>query len=297
MKTKIYFKQTNFVGKKQLKLLIMIFFLIIYQFIIQKNQLYSNSKEDITLVTSLFKIKSKFPFENYLLWVKNLLLLNISIVFFVDKEISEIIKSKRPKIYENKTKWIELTINEFYTYKKFKKNFLDSFKIDKENSYHTIQLYMVWAEKCTFIKKAIYNNYFHSKCFYWIDAGYFRIKEDKYFNNWPSVKKCDEDPRVIINEIRKISYEEIEGMKNFNISIINNIINNINVAGGLFGGKRKYLLKFIDLYYKAIRKFIKNNLFIGKDQNLFAFVSYLNPKIVKIISSDGDWYYFKNYLS
>ena len=225
--------------------------------------------------------------------------INRSIVFFVDKEISQIIKNKRPKMYQNKTIWIESSIDEFYTYRNFKKNFVDSFNMDRENSYHTIPLYMVWAEKCTFLKKAIYNNYFHSKCFYWIDAGYFRIKDDKYFKNWPSAKKCFEDPRVIINGIRKLSYQEIEGMKNFNISILNNIINNVNVGGGLFGGKAEYLLKFIELYYEAIKKFIKHNLFIGKDQNLFTYVSYLNPKIVKILNSDkkNDWYYLKKYLS
>ena len=55
-----------------------------------------------------------------------------------------------------------------------------------------------------------------------------------------------------MNGIRKLSYKEIEGMKNFNISILNNIIKNVNVGGGFFGGKSEYFLKFIDLYYKAL---------------------------------------------
>lgn len=284
--------------KNHFRILILFLFLLIYQFMIKRRK-NSHSKADITLVTSLFNIKSKFPFNNYSSWVENLLLLNQSIVFFVDKEISQLIKSKRPKIYENKTIWIESSIDDFYTYKNFKKQFIDSFKIDRESSYHTIQLYMVWAEKCAFVKKAIYNNYFHSKYFYWIDAGYFRTREEKFFNNWPSAKKCYEDHRIIMNGIRKLSSEEIEGMKNFNISILNNIIKKKNVGGGFFGGKSEYFLKFIDLYYNAIKKFIKYNLFIGKDQNLFTYVSYLNPKIVKIIYSNkkDDWYYLKEYLS
>ena len=215
------------------------------------------SKDDITLVTALFKIKSKFPFEAYLNWVENLLLLNTSIVFFADKETSIIINSKRPKLYENKTVFIQSSIKDFYSYKKFKKNFEDSYKIDKENSYHTVPLYMVWAEKCYFLKKAIYRNYFNSKCFYWIDAGYFRIKEDKYIKNWPSNKKCFEDPRVIINGMRKLPDEEIKGIKNFNITALKDFNNNkLNVAGGLFGGMPYYLRKFIKLYYKTIKDFI-----------------------------------------
>ena len=37
-------------------------------------------------------------------------------------------------------------------------------------------------------------------------------------------------------------------------------------------------------------------MFIGKDQNIFAYVAYLNPKIVNIVQS-GNWHFFKDYLS
>ena len=281
--------------RKILKVLITLFFLDIYIYFFQPNFTFFD-KDDITLVTALFKIKSKFPFDYYLTWVENLLLLNRSIVFYVDKRIFKIVKSKRPKIYKKKTIWIKTSIKEFFSYKYFKNNFEDTFKIDIEKSYHTVSLYLIWAEKCSFIKKAIYKNFFHSKCFYWIDAGYFRDKENKYINNWPSIQKCYEDPRVLINGIRKLSKEEIKGLKIFNISIYNNLINKTNVGGGLFGGKPEYVLIFSDLYYKAIKEFIKHKMFIGKDQNIFAYVSYLNPKIVKIINSAA-WYYFKKYLS
>ena len=276
------------------KTFIILFFLFISKFFfIQKCKIYS--KDNVTLVTALFKIKSKYPLANYISWVQNLLLLNSSIVFFVDKKILSIIKRKRPKKYENKTIWIISSIDKFYSYKNFRNNFKESYSIDFENNIHSIPLYLVWAEKCYFIKKAIYHNYFNSECFYWIDAGYFREKEYKYYNNWPSIRKCYEDPRVLINGIRKVSEDEIEGLKNFNISIYNNFIKRDNVAGGLFGGKPEYLINFTNLYYKAIKDFIKHRMFIGKDQNLFAYVSYLNPKIVKIINS-GNWYFFKKYL-
>ena len=254
-----------------------------------------NTKDDITLITGLFNIKSKFKIDKYLNWVENLLLLNASIVFFVDKDISNIIRKKRPKIYENKTIWIETSISEFFAYN-YIKDFIKSYEIDKENSYHTISLYLVWAEKCNFLRKAIYHNYFHSKCFYWIDAGYFRKKDNITLNEWPSIKKCIKDPRVIINGIRKVKDHEIKGLKEFNITIYNKFIKKCNVAGGLFGGQTKYLIKFIYLYYKTIKIFIKHNMFIGKDQNIFAYISYLNPNIVKLIYS-GNWKYFIYYLS
>lgn len=296
-------KGFNIKISKILKVIINFFFLI-ELFTVKNLKSYSKDdisliyklKSDITLVTALFKIKSKHPFKKYLNWVENLLLLNCSIIFFVDKDISHSIKNRRPRIYDNKTIWIETSISNFYSYKKFMLNFIESYKIDIENSYHTVNLYLVWAEKCNFLKKAIHQNYFHSKCFYWIDAGYFRKKEEKYINDWPKTKKCNEDPRVLINGIRQLSNIEIEGLKKFNMSLYEQFIKKDNVSSGLFGGKPEYLLKFIYLYYKAIIDFINHNMFIGKEQNLFAFVSYLNPKIVKIINS-GQWYFFKSYLS
>ncbi len=288
MKIKVF----SFHNNKYYKFIINIFFLL---FLFFYNVKYY-PKDEITLVTALFKMKSKFSFDKYLKWVENLLLINCSIVFFVDKEISNIIKSKRPFIYENKTIWIETSIKDFYTYKNFRINFIESYEKDLEKSYHTINLYLIWAEKCHFLKKVIYHNYFHSQCFYWIDAGYFRDKSKKYINGWPCIKKCKEDPRVLINSIRKLSNNEIKELKNFNISFYENFIKKTNVGGGFFGGNHKYLKKFIYLYYKAIKDFNKHNMFIGKDQNIFAYVAYLNPKIVNIVQS-GNWHFFKDYLS
>ena len=139
--------------------------------------------------------------------------------------------------------------------------------------------------------------YFNSKCFYWIDAGFFRSynNTERYLNNWPSSKKCFEDPRVIINSIRRLSKNELDGFKKLDIKIYYNIVRKTNVGAGIFGGKSDYLVKFILIYYKTIKLFIKKNMFIGKDQNIFAYIAYLNKNIVNIIYS-GEWKYFAFYL-
>ena len=55
-------------------------------------------------------------------------------------------------------------------------------------------------------------------------------------------------------------------------------------------------MKFINLYYDAIRLFIKHNLFIGKDQNIFTYVAFAHPEVVKLIKFNY-YYDFKFYLS
>ena len=254
-------------------------------------------QDDLTIVTAYYKIKSKHPFSVYLSRLKNFVKLNHSIVFFASKSFINNIKELRPKNLLNKTKFIEMEIEDFYSYKKFGKEFNESFFIDIEKRRHSVPLYLIWAEKCFFLKKAILNNYFNSKCFFWIDAGFF-INSNLMNNyiNWPSTKKCYENPKVLINSIRKVPDLEKKNLLDLNFQTYEQFQKKTNVAGNAFGGQPKYLMKFIYYYYKTIKLFIRHKFFIGKDQNLFAFVVFSHPEIVNLVHS-GKWYYFIKYLS
>ena len=139
-------------------------------------------------------------------------------------------------------------------------------------------------------------NYFKSNYFFWIDAGFFRDKNDisQYINDWPSIKRCEENPRVILNEIRKISKEEYEKLAAFDENAHNKFKNDFNIAGNAYGGRADYLIKFINYYYEIFKLFIDKKKFIGSDQNLYAFLSYLHPDIAKRVYS-GDYGFLKSY--
>ena len=157
-------------------------------------------QDNITIVTGYQRIKSKHRFSLYNDWITNLLKINKSLIFFIDKSIANKIINKRPKEYLNKTIWILVGIEEFYSYKNFFKEFKQSHLIDIESFRHNARLYTTWAEKCIFLKAAAVKNYFNSKCFYWVDAGNFRDNSNiQNYINWPSAKKCFEDGRVVIN--------------------------------------------------------------------------------------------------
>ena len=240
---------------------------------IDTNRNFTN--DDITIVTGYQRIKSKHRFSDYNYWLNNLLKVNKSMIFFLDKSIAPKIIFKRPKEYLNKTIWIFASIKEFYSYKNFYNDFKNSYLIDVEHFRHNALLYTTWAEKCIFLKKAAMKNYFNSKCFYWVDAGNFRNESeiDKYIN-WPSSKKCYEDGRVIINEKLKVSNYIKEGVKSFDFNIHREFQKHYNVDASTFGGQREFVINFSDAYYDTIRLFIKNNIFIGKEQNIMAYVFY-----------------------
>ena len=290
--------------KKQIskfyKILLIIFFILIifclFRFIYKLHRKSKYETNDLTLVTAYYRIKSKHSPEEYFKWINNIVLLNKPMVFYSNKEFMPTIKKLRPKKLYDKTVFIELEMEEFYSYKNFYKEFKEAFPIDHENSYHTIPLYLVWAEKATFVKKAILNNYFHSKCFYWIDAGIFRDDNMTKFTNWPSTNKCFEDNRVLFDQIRQYSEKEIEGIIKFDRRSHDILRMNHNIDASMFGGQKEKFLKFIDLYYNAIRLFIKHNLFIGKDQNIFSYVAFAHPDVVKL-KRCRDFFDFQSYLA
>ena len=253
--------------------------------------------DDLTIVSSYYKIKSKHKPREYIDWLNNIAKINKSIVFFSNKKFMPHLKRIRPKKFHNKTVFNTVEIEDFYSYKHFLKEFTDSWKVDFEKSYHTIPLYLIWAEKCNFLKKVIEDNYFNSTCFYWIDAGLFREKKEmhKYIENWPSTKKCYEDQRLLMGQVRNISYIEKQKIINFDIDSHIYLQKHINVAGNIFGGQAKSIIKFINLYYDSLKLFINKNIFIGKDQNIFTYISLSYPEIVKLVYCKS-YFILKDYL-
>jgi hypothetical protein len=230
-----------------------------------------------------------------------LLKLNTSIIFFTHKSLIDIVKEMRPANLHYKTKFIDLEMENFYSYKNFGKEFNETYKKELDTiSFLTPPLYLVWAEKVGFLKEAIKHNYFNSSCFYWIDVGYFRSKfwnMSKFMNDWPSLKKCKNDPRVILNLLRNFTKREINGLLNFNETDHIYLQKTMNTGGGLFGGRADFVIRFCDVYYNTLTEFYKKNIYIGKDQNIFTYIGFKHPEIVNLIYTKGDYYYFANYLS
>src|SRR3989338_3518467 len=126
---------------------------------------------DITVVTCFFQIRSKYSTAEYFKWIENFLKIPMKLVIYTDVNSVEFIKKVSN---QNTTRIILLNISEFYMFK-----YMDYFKychsIDPETEIgHTPELYLIWAEKSWFIKRAVESNYFNTDWFFWCDIGCFR---------------------------------------------------------------------------------------------------------------------------
>ena len=261
--------------------------------------------DDITLVTAIIKIEKNKYNSDYVDWISNLLLnVNKNMVIFTTIEYYELLQSLR-KNYETKTFIIVITIDEFYMYK----NHLDYLKKDHnrdfEKNIHNVDLYMIWNEKLKLIERTMNINPFKTENFAWCDIGYVRNKlyADLYVKNFPNMKKITEDKIYMLN----IDYNFTEDDYKFPFDNKYRNISNI-IGGGFIIGNEKNLRKMIDIYYNEIMPFyIKNDLFIGKDQTLYVSMYLKYPQLFKLIRGENDnttiqfselkWFYFLKYLS
>ena len=257
-------------------------------------------QNNLTLVSAHHNVpSSRHSKEEYIKWMNLAYQLNRSMIIFSSKDFMEKIKELRPKYLHNKTVFIELEIEDFYSYKKYINEFNKTYKLGREKNIHSILMYVVWAEKCYFLKKALVNNYFDSTYFFWIDAGYFRDSKEigNYTNNWPSTKKCSEDKRVLLLQIRKIDENEKNPILNFDKNAFSQFLSKINVGSGIFGGHFENLLKFLELYYETIEIFATKYLFLGKEQDIYTYVALSHPDVVNLILTKSYYFYFKSFLS
>ena len=245
----------------------------------------TNVIDNTTIVTSYFKIRSKHYSWQYARWHSNFLRINHPMVFFIDINHYKKIIHKRPIKYRNKTIWIKTNISDFNSYKYFYEDFKNSYKIDFENQLHNPLLYMIWAEKINFLKIAGEKNFFHSKCFYWVDSGCFRkgYIMKNFIEDWPSPEECLNDGRILMNQKKEHSEEFKKKIIEFDIDTHIRLQKSFSVDASIFGGEKKYIYKFYDLYYDTLKKYLEHGIFIGKDQNIYAYIAYTNPDLFKLV--------------
>ena len=94
---------------------------------------------------------------------------------------------------------------------------------------------------------------------------------EKYSNIWPSTKKCFEDNKFFMGQIKNFSESDKEKTVNFGKDVHKKLERNINVCGDIFGGQIKNTIRFINCYYKSIRLFMKK-IYLLEKIKIFIFI-------------------------
>lgn len=251
-----------------------------------------------TIVTGYFQLeRSKASHEIYRGWMQNMLAIKNPMIIFCDSQNIEMIRELRKENIEN-TRIIETKWDDFYSHR-YINNFIQHQQLDAEVSKgHNVYLYMVWAEKSNFLKRAIEMNPFSTDYFLWVDIGCFRRPNTQYLR-WPSPARISEIPhnKVLLLSVYPFTTEEVgassvEDLPSFQFTN--------RIGAPIFGGGKEILLEWHKKYYGMLENFIRMGRFIGKDQSIMNSVYLMNKEMCELVSwkqpCHDIWFYLQDYL-
>ena len=245
-----------------------------------------------TVVTSYYPIKSKYNKSQYLEWGKTFLKLHAPIVLFTEKELIPHFKS----LTTNKQiQFIPIPFDELDTWVLYKDKWVEHHNIDPENSYHTPELYAIWAQKAFFVEKAIKSNYFNTQYFFWCDFGAFRNPDinNNILETFPQISYFSGD-KLLLQSVGNLT----ESDKN-NELYFPSYVTDIRIVGGLWGGSIIACLEWKRNYQKILEKYFLKGIFAGKDQIVMLSTYLKNPSlatVVKCTLNNIDTWFFLQYL-
>lgn len=241
-----------------------------------------------TIVTCYYNVPSKRTFEEYNIYIINLLLnVYCNIIIFTSNDLFNYFNSYLQ--HNNRIYIIVKDFDDLELYQKYIHIWDFQYFIDKQKNFRSKFCYIIWNSKLKFLKEAIELNPFHSNKFIWNDIGTIRDSKNMHLlKNYPIYEKISNNKIdiILINDI-------LENKKFF--------CDEIHFSGAIFGSGINTILKFHDLYYQKFDEYLLNNQFIGCDQQIISSVYLENKELFHIIKPNNEkhceWFYLNYYYS
>ncbi|KAG8907587.1 hypothetical protein FRB99_003511 [Tulasnella sp. 403] len=159
-------------------------------------------------------------------------------------------------------------------------------ELDPEKSRHNPALYATWNAKAWLLQHAAERYGGNAtKWFFWLDAG--ALRETHTFTHWPDLARVEE----VFMEGSKVSHKPVEDL--FFIPIWNPpddspfvhgwkqengpMVQYKMSEGSMFGGQLPAVKWWAATFYALHDRYLSDNKFVGKDQNIFNTIMFLNP--------------------
>jgi hypothetical protein len=304
--------------------LLLICFFIIYEFLLPHRQTleilddtsYSSdtvshgNSSRILLVSSLFHIsKSKHSKEEYHDWLQQFLRdVTTEVYFYTSPDLALMVQAVRGE-------GLPITIDANYDtpfdippLKGQEEWYKKMHSLDRENSYHSPELYSVWNAKPFFVDNAIRVMASRGKTYdyvFWSDGGSFR--DMHVYKNWPDPSRVDE----IWEEGSKLSGTKAEDLLFFPIQyppynakhwkedmgpidtdfsegeyavlVSFSPLISFPPIGSFFGGSPSTMAWWASTFYAYHDYYASKGLFVGKDQTVFnAILVLFNERIISV---------------
>ena len=286
----------------------------------------------LTLSTCWYNLKSKFPPQQYLLWIDNFLSIvkNFNLVIYTDdKSIADLMElfKKYHHLINTKIKIIIKPLIDFYGYK-YKEEWIRNHKASPLLLHKHIdwELNMLWCEKVHFVKETISNKYFETLFYGWCDIGYFRNKNDTILTKdlllkgWPNYAKlltseflsvpihygCVQNDMTIYESLKEDIYNHYYTTNDTSINdtqVVKTITDKYNVpcfAGGFFILRPNIITQYVKLFDDKLNYYFSNGYFVKDDQTILMDCIFNNPHLFCLHKNNNiyfdNWFMFHQIL-
>jgi len=238
------------------------------------------------VVSCYYEIENKRPSEHFIDWINNFLFIKSPKVVYTDiKTLNNVfmekllLKTIQLNLTENvvgffcnekNTLFIIQNLEDTFIWKHYKNLMEYSETIDKEiqcGINHNKYLYTIWNNKSFFLKDT--SIFVNAECYYWSDIGCIRYKStpeiQKLVSSLNFAKNITNNTKITLSLICKFEHTDEQFVNGIPYIYYNN--SKIDrIQGGFFGGGKKEIIEWCDLYIEQLEQFKKYNIFSGKDQ-------------------------------
>lgn len=250
----------------------------------------------VTVVSSYYPIRSKFPAERYLQWIFDFWpKLSCPLIFFIDPQLEPAFReafAARP----GPTLLLPLPFRDLKAFQTLHPAvWMITHQVDPEKGIHSPELYALWYEKKEFVQRAIDLNPFQSEFFVWCDAGICRYPNwiPHLANTFPKVGRI---PRGKLLLLQLNPFQEGDtGNTQFGTRE--------TVGGGILAADRDGWKAWSAAYDRQLLQMYLTGRFIGKDQNIMAACCCESPELVSYVPAPPSggpinrWFWLLFYLA
>jgi hypothetical protein len=244
-----------------------------------------------TVVTCYYRVKSKHPSEHYDQWINNFLPnVHCNLVIFTSPDLKDYIQEKRKHLPE-KTHIICIELHDLEIARRYKEFWSRQYELDKSKwCGRTIECYILWNSKLWFVKQAIDLNPFQSDKYVWTDIGCLRDQNiTNRVQNYPNYDKIS---------TRKIDIVLLQDIQDNTQTYF---LDEVHFAGAMFGSDSKTMLQLYYLFYEKLDTFIRQDKFIGCDQQTISSIYNENRELFNIVRPINkwidEWFYLWQYFT
>jgi hypothetical protein len=269
----------------------------------------------LTLASAWYNFKSKFDYNIYRVWIKNILenVKKFNLVIFTDENSKQLFidfVKNNPRI-----KVIIKALKDFYC-AKYAENFIKNHMINISlNKLVDWRVNALWCEKQNFVKEIINNKYFGEEeddVYGWMDLGYFRCNGNvlnyDLLKNWPNAKKVKE--RInrdkiyycrVCNESELQEYYDHLSIKNENdLPKVPLHPLQVSIAGGFFILEKSKIDWWCKTFYDRLELYFKNGYLVKDDQMIIIDCIANNREKFELINQEhpamDKWFGFQTYI-